>query len=108
MQPGKILDLLQRLEFRTLARQLPDVMQVAIENHHADERRQHPMAAGKNVLIDTNEKAAALKLGDSEYFYIHGRSAGKHGRQPEVLIISLDGREYVYAGPAQAGPRGHS
>ncbi len=91
MQPGKILELLQQLEFRTLARQLPEVMQVAVDDHQA-KNGGHPLAAGRNTLIDSNEKAAGLKLGDSEYFYIHGRSAGKSGRDPEVLIISLDGK----------------
>jgi DNA polymerase-1 len=89
--PEKVLDLLQKLEFRSLARQLPEVMQVAIEDHHA-KHGTGPLKATKNVVIDSNTKAAELKLGDSEYFYIHGRSAGKHGRQPEVLIISLDGK----------------
>lgn len=91
MQPGKILELLQQLEFRTLAKQLPDVMQVAVDNHQAANGG-HPLQSGRNVLIDTDKKAADLKLGDSEYFYIHARAAGKHGRKPEVLIISLDGR----------------
>lgn len=91
MQPGKILELLQQLEFRTLAKQLPDVMQVAVDNHQAANGG-HPLQSGQNVLIDTDKKAADLKLGDSEYFYIHARAAGKHGRRPEVLIISLDGK----------------
>ena len=90
-QPEKVLDLLQKLEFRNLARQLPDVMQVAIENHHTATGG-NSLKAGKNVLIDSNKKAAELKLGDSEYFYIHARSAGKYGSQPEALIISLDGK----------------
>lgn len=91
IQPEKVLALLQKLEFRSLARQLPDVMQVAIDDHHAA-NGMGPLKAGKNVLIDSNQKAAELKLSDSEYFYIHARSAGKHGRKPEVLIISLDGK----------------
>jgi DNA polymerase-1 len=90
-QPEKVLELLQKYEFRSLARQLPEVMQVKISNHHAASGTS-PLSAGKNVIIDTNSKAAELKLGDSEYFYIHARSAGKHGRQPEILIISLDGK----------------
>jgi len=49
--------------------------------------------AWQNTIIDSNEKAAELRLGDSEYFYIHARSAGKHGRDPEVLILSLDGHD---------------
>ncbi len=91
IQPGKVLDLLQRLEFRTLARQLPDVMQVAIDNHHA--ANGHPLLSGSNTIIDTNQKAKDLKLGDSEYFYIYSRSAGKHGQKPEVLIMSLNGKD---------------
>ena len=92
VRPEKVLDLLQRLEFRSLARQLPEIMQVAIDDHHA-KNGTGPIKAGKNTLIDTNKKAADLKLGDSEHFYIHARSAGKHGRKPEVLIISLNGRD---------------
>ncbi len=90
VQPEKVLKLLQKLEFRSLVRQLPEVMQVAIDDHHA-RNGTGPLKPGKNVLIDTHKKAADLKLGGSEYFYIHARSAGKYGSKPEALIISLDG-----------------
>lgn len=92
VQPAKLLDLLNQLEFRTLARQLPDVMQTAVADHQALSGKV-ALKPGKNMIIDTDEKAAALKLGGSEYFYIHSRSAGKHGRDPQVLIMSLDGRD---------------
>ena len=88
IQPAKLLDMFQKLEFRTLARQLPEVMQTAIANHQVASSA-GSLRVGKNVLIDSNEKLP--KLGDSEHFYIHSRSAGKHGRKPEVLIMSLDG-----------------
>lgn len=91
MQPDKVLELLQKLEFRTLARQLPEVMQVKIDDHHA-KYGTGPLKPGQNVVIDTDQKAADLQLGDSEYFYIHTRAAGKHGQQPEVLVMSLDGK----------------
>ncbi len=91
-QPEKLLDMFQKLEFRNLARQLPEVMQTAITNHQA-KNGAGAIKPGKNVLIDSNKKAAELKLGNSEYFYIHSRSAGKHGRKPEVLIMSLNGRD---------------
>jgi hypothetical protein len=51
------------------------------------------LKAGSNTIVDSDSKAD-LKLGDSQQFmYIHTRSAGKHGRQPEVLILSLDGKD---------------
>jgi len=92
-QPEKVLDMLQELEFRSLARQLPEVMQVKISESHSTNQETQSLRPGKNVLIDTGKKASELKLGDSEYFYIHGRSAGKHGSKPEVLIISLNGKD---------------
>lgn len=91
LQPEKVLELLQNLEFRSLVRHLPEVMQVKIDEHQAA-NGQPSLKTGKNVVIASNDQLE-LHLGDSEYFYIHGRSAGKHGRKPEVLIISLDGRD---------------
>ena len=93
VQPEKVLSLLQKLEFRTLAQRLPEVMQVAIDNHHAANGTSSPLQSGKNSIIDSDQKARGLKLGDSEYFYIYTRAAGKHGHKPEVLIISLNGKD---------------
>lgn len=90
-QPAEVLHLLQKLEFRSLARQLPEVMQVAIEHHHQAHDTHQPRP-GKNVVIDSPAKLAALKIPASEHMFIHARAAGKHGRNPEVLILSPEGR----------------
>ncbi len=90
-RPEKVLDLLQKLEFRTLAQRLPEVMQVKIDDHQSANGGA-PLRPGKNTVIDSDKKAGELKLGNSEYLFVHGRSAGKHGRNPEVLIVSPDGR----------------
>jgi len=92
VQPEKLFQLLEKLEFKSLARQLPEIMQVAVSNHQATNGAM-TLKAGKNTIIDTDAKAAELKLGDSEFFYIHSRSAGKHGRDPQVIIMSLNGRD---------------
>lgn len=91
LQPAKVLELLQKLEFRSLARQLPEIMQVAISNHQA-QNGLAPLRSGKNVLIDTNAKLAELKLPPAEQLYVYSRSAGKHGRDPQVLVLSSDGQ----------------
>ncbi|HSX43160.1 MAG TPA: DNA polymerase I [Candidatus Saccharimonadales bacterium] len=90
-QPEKLLALLEKLEFKSLARQLPDVMQVAVADHQAATGAVslHP---GKSIIIDSDEKLADVKLPDSEYMYIHSRAAGKHGRDPQALILSTDGK----------------
>jgi len=92
MQPEKVLDQLQKLEFKSLVRHLPEVMQVKIDEHQTANGGVS-IKAGKNTLIDSDAKAKELKLGDSDFFYIHSRSAGKHGKRPEVLIMSLNGKD---------------
>ncbi|MGC1176537.1 MAG: DNA polymerase I [Candidatus Saccharimonadales bacterium] len=89
-QPEKVLDLLQKLEFRSLARQLPEVMQVKIEEHHVA-TGSGSLKAGKNVIIDNAQKLKDFKLPASEHLYVYSRAAGKHGRKPEVLVLSTDG-----------------
>jgi DNA polymerase-1 len=90
-QPEKLLQLLEKLEFKSLARQLPEVMQVAVENHQATSGAPS-LKAGKNIIIDSDAKLAEVSLPSSKYMYIHSRSAGKHGRDPQALILSTDGK----------------
>jgi DNA polymerase-1 len=92
VDPEKVLHLLQKLEFRSLARQLPEIMQVAIDNHQSTTGAVN-IKAGKNTIIDSEAKLKSLKLSDSDFLYVHSRSAGKHGKNPQVLILSTDGRE---------------
>jgi DNA polymerase-1 len=92
VQPEKVLHLLQKLEFRSLARQLPEVMQVAIESHQSTHGGQ-PIRAGKNTVIDSEAKLKGFKMPAADFLYAHSRSAGRHGRDPQVLILSADGRE---------------
>ncbi len=81
--------LLEKLEFRSLLRNLPDNMrgsEPVVETIGGIK-----LALGKNQII---EKAQDLpKLGNSKNFYIHSRASGKHGAKPEVLIIGLDDKQ---------------
>ncbi len=90
-QPEKVLTMLQDLEFRSLARQLPEVMQIKISDHQVNIGGTL-LKAGQNTIIDTPKKLSQLSLPSSDYMYIHSRSAGKHGSKPEVLILSTDGK----------------
>jgi DNA polymerase-1 len=90
-QPEQVLELLQKLEFRSLARQLPEVMQVKISDHHAAHGT-GPLQIGTNILIDSIQKLADVKLPESEQLFVYSRSAGKHGRDPQILLLSTDGQ----------------
>src|SRR5579862_3005041 len=81
--------LLEKLEFRSLLRNLPDNMRGSAPKTNTVGGIK--LEIGKNTVVDNDKNLP--KLGDSEYFYIHSRSAGAHGSQPEVLIMSLDGKD---------------
>jgi DNA polymerase I len=81
--------LLEKLEFRSLLRNLPANMQGTAPK--TETVGGIKLAVGKNHVIDSDKNLP--KLGDSKFFYIYTRSAGKHGNQPEVMIMSLDGKD---------------
>ncbi|MGH7142102.1 MAG: DNA polymerase I [Candidatus Saccharimonadales bacterium] len=91
IQPAKILELLQRLEFKTLARQLPEVMQVTVNNYTTDLNASMKLQTGKNVIIDNNKKLAALDFKRARQFFVYSFAKDKHGNDPTTLILSTDG-----------------
>lgn len=92
INPEQIRDVLQRLEFRSLVRQLPEVMNVAAEDvaHGV-----HVLQSGKNEIVATNAGLSALmkQAQDVKHLYVHSRSAGKHGRKPRYIVVSADGKK---------------
>jgi DNA polymerase-1 len=91
IDPEKVMHLLQKLEFRTLARQLPEVMQVKIEEHHTAKGTANPLKPGQQQIIDKDSDLDQLKL-EGDYVFIASRCTGRHGRQPELLSLS-DGKQ---------------
>jgi DNA polymerase-1 len=91
VQPEKVLHLLQKLEFRSLARQLPEVMQVAIEDHHT-KNGGGPIKVGQNQLIDNAEKLKEFSLPAAEQIFVSSRCAAKHGCDPQLLVLSADAK----------------
>jgi DNA polymerase-1 len=91
VQPEKVLQLLQSLEFRSLVKRLPEVMQIAIDNHQTANGKMS-IRQGKNIIIDSLQKLAKITLPKSEKLYVYSQSAGKHGRNPQVLLLSVDGK----------------
>ena len=90
--PEKLLELMQKLEFRNLARQLPEVMQVKVGDHQTATGAM-TLKTGTNTIIDSAAKLAKFKLPASDFLYVHSRAGGKHGAKPQVLILSTDGHD---------------
>lgn len=86
--PPELLELLQKLEFRSLARQLPEIMQVAVEDRPS---AASSLPVGTNTIITTEQALGELKL--AETVYVHARYGGRHGQKPQILVLSSDGKE---------------
>ncbi len=96
LQPTKLLELLQKLEFRTLARQLPEVMQVATSEVTNLQTSQQHLKIGHSVVVDSDHKLASLKLNSSKQLFVYSWSKAPHGNEPLMLLLSPDG-VVVYA-----------
>jgi len=96
--PLKVKEILQRLEFRTLVRQLPEAMRVIDQPlPEGPANGEFSMEAGKNVLIDTEAKLESLDLNNITELYVHSRAAGRHGRSPKLLALSWQaGTTYTF------------
>lgn len=93
VKPERVLEILQKLEFKSLARQLPDIMQVAITNHGSANGIVDPFGfqpKAQNTIIDTAPKLHKLgsELSGVNEVIIYGRGKGRHGREPQILLIS--------------------
>jgi DNA polymerase-1 len=83
-------ELLQKLEFRSLLANLPANMQSEIPA--GDKIGGSNLELPKNVLIDDDKQLSKINLGKSKQIFIHSRAAGKHGKTPQTLVISPDGK----------------
>ncbi|GAC1390572.1 MAG: DNA polymerase I [Candidatus Saccharimonadales bacterium] len=82
--PTEIYHLLQKYEFRSLVRQLPEVMQVPID---ASGTTATPLATGKTIMISNKKDLLSLNFKDNETVILQSRCSGKHGRDPALLLI---------------------
>lgn len=86
--PQRLQDLLHKLEFRSLARQLPEIMQIA-EGDITSEKTAFQMGKKpKNTHIADSGVLAGLQLPKTKEMFVHARAAGRHGRDPRVLLLS--------------------
>lgn len=87
--PARIKELLEKLEFRSLVRQLPEIMRAdsssagSLPTQDTDELR-----VGENRIITNDEQLAAVVIPEGAEVVLYGRSAGQAGRDPRLLIAS--------------------
>ncbi|MBX4199300.1 DNA polymerase I [Candidatus Saccharibacteria bacterium] len=87
-------NLLQRLEFRSLLRSLPDGFQA--ETPTTETIGGVKLNLPKNTLIDSDSKITKLKLPKTDKIFIHSRAAGKQGASPQVLIVASKDESFTF------------
>ena len=91
IQPAKLLSMFEKLEFRNLARQLPEVMQAAISDYVALENAtETALKVGTSELI---HNADQLDFGDAKQVFIYSHSEDTHGRRPLTIALSVDAKK---------------
>lgn len=91
-EPEKVQALLQKLEFRSLVRQLPDVMKVSVEAGEAPAHLPSQVKVGSSNYLTKDAEVAKINFGQASQLFVHSRCAGKHGRQPLLLTLSADNK----------------
>lgn len=93
----ELRDILQRLEFRSLLRNLPEHMRGTESQKTAFRALEHDgLDVGDVVLIETDAAMRQLtKLQVDGETVIHGRSSDKHGEKPKYLLIADKKTTYV-------------
>lgn len=91
-EPDKIQATLEKLEFRTLARQLPQYMHVTetVAEHKAEMRQ---LEVPKLTAIKSATELAKLKLPKSNQIIVQATSTHPHGQEPQSLVISPNAKE---------------
>lgn len=86
VRPEKIRDLLQQLEFRSLVRQLPEVMRVAEE--HEVVPHMASIATGTLKVVSDTAALTRVDLSGATELVVHSRASGKHGQGAKYLLVS--------------------
>ncbi|MDB5183268.1 MAG: hypothetical protein JWO47_1052 [Candidatus Saccharibacteria bacterium] len=99
--------LLQKLEFKSLLRNLPDYMRVvdvdgalegdAVPVKATEVGEIHEITPLKTVIVDSMAKLKEVKINaETDGLLVHSLTAGTHGRDPQVLILADKKTAYAF------------
>jgi DNA polymerase-1 len=85
-------ELLQKLEFRSLVNNLPQNMRIPEPTQ--DTIGGVKLKVQKNILIDSGEQLNKISM-NGKTLLVHSRCAGRHGAEPQALIIGTTKNVYT-------------
>ncbi len=86
---AELAQLLNKLQFKTLLRQLPQVLSTKIADIQDGYSKVH-FANGKYETISSNKQLSQINLSEAKQVYVASRSKGAHGIEPQLIILSAD------------------
>lgn len=84
--PNKVAEVLRKLEFRSLVRQLPDVMKISSEQVSADSV---DLSNAKLSIVNDKNDLEKISIPKTGTMLLHAYCRGAHGRDPEYLLVSF-------------------
>ncbi len=101
---SELAKLLNKLQFKTLLRQLPQALSTKIADAQEGYSKIH-FSSGSYKTITSANQLAGLDLGAAEQVYVASRSKGAHGAEPQLIILSLNANQtYVLDLQSISGP----
>src|SRR5690606_17135375 len=91
--PMRVKENLQKLEFRTLLRQLPEAMQMPVDDQAAVPTGDFTSSHTTVQLITSDQELKQVIPKEVTELYVYTRSAGTYGNKPLVLLCSFDGTQ---------------
>ncbi len=94
--------LLQKLEFRSLLRTMPEYMRVSeadvpdVPVTQSKDGKVHQIAGTKVLPVDSDAALKAIDFSKQKELVIHSFAAGAHGRDPLTLILADNKTAYTF------------
>ena len=89
--PIRVMEVLQKLEFKSLVRQLPEIMKVPESKIESVAGQGYKV--GNHIYISKEhnyDRLADIKFSPDDIVYVHSRCAEKHGRRPVLISLSSE------------------
>lgn len=87
-------ELLQKLEFRSLLRALPENLRADMVDSVQSLQSVH-IKVPKSTIISSDSDLKTVKLPKTDQLFVHSRAAGKHGEGPMYLAVGTEKEIFV-------------
>lgn len=90
--PNKVMQVLQNLEFKSLVRQLPEIMKVD-ESALEQPVQNFDISAGRMTVVNSEEDLNAINTSKWQELVLASYATGKHGQGGKYLLIAPDKKD---------------